>query len=104
MEEALDRSLGKKWDSGVNASPQQMGEWDSWQGWTEKIALTLGTVAGLKKCELFRSFDAFRNDALLEFFVEHRKAQLDAAKEIAVHPVARIGELATCNNIVMFDC
>src|SRR5450759_209255 len=27
------------------------------------------------------------DDALLEFLFEHRKAQLDAAKKVAVHPV-----------------
>src|SRR5271165_4466780 len=43
-----------------------MGEWDGWQGWTEKVALSLGTVPGLKDHELLLSFNAFRNDAKLE--------------------------------------
>ena len=66
MKEASDRGLGKRWESGVNASAQQLGEQSGGQRRTEEVALSLRAVPRLKKCELFRSFDAFGNDALLE--------------------------------------
>ena len=38
----------------------------------KEVALSLGTVPGLKKGELFLSFDAFRNDAMLEVLAHRR--------------------------------
>jgi hypothetical protein len=42
-----------------------MGKLCGGQGPTEEVALPFRTVVGLKECELFLSFDALCNHALL---------------------------------------